>query len=151
MKSNTACRRDPDALFERARGRFESIVDRLGSAEGRSMDLSDLEKRLKKEGNELMRELFQSHMDLRSLGSVEAPVTAADGVDQTDRHRRERSVETVFGTVEVDREQAELQRNPTCSTARTSPHRLLRPPAHRERAVPTYAWSSDRTNGATPI
>ena len=104
MKSNTACRREPDALFERARGRFESIVDGLGSAEGRSMDLSDLEKRLKKEGTELMRELLQSHMDLRSLGSVEAPVTAADGAEQKDRHRRARSVETVFGTVEVDRE-----------------------------------------------
>lgn len=104
MKSNTACQREHEALFERARGRFESIVDTLGSREGRSMDLSELEKRLKKEGNALMRELLQSHMDLRSLGSVEAPVKAADGVEQKDRHRRERSVETVFGTVEVDRE-----------------------------------------------
>lgn len=68
------------------------------------MDLSDLEKRMKKEGNELMRELLQSHMDLRSLGSVQEPVKAADGGEQKDRHRRERAVETVFGTVEVERE-----------------------------------------------
>ena len=68
------------------------------------MDLSELEKRLKKEGNELMRDLLQSHMDLRSLGSVEEPVKAADGIEQKDRHWRGRAVETVFGTVEVERE-----------------------------------------------
>ena len=59
------------------------------------MDLSDLEKKLKAEGNRLMQELLQGHMELRSQRSIEGPVVGSDGVERKDVHRRSRTMETV--------------------------------------------------------
>jgi hypothetical protein len=90
--------------FEVAERHFHEIVAELRSSEGAAMEMSDLEKKLKEESQRLMRELVQGHLELRSQREVEGPVVGADGIERTDRHRRSRKVETVFGTVEVDRE-----------------------------------------------
>lgn len=89
--------------FERAEARFAEIVTKLRSQEMGEMDLSDLEKKLAADGHKLMRDLVQGHLDLRSLGEVEGPVGGADGVERRDVHHRSRQVETLFGTVTVDR------------------------------------------------
>lgn len=95
--------------FEAAGALFFELVEALRSAEGRAMDLSQLEKLLVEGGQELLRKLLQGHMDLRSRDSVEGPVVGDDGKGRTDRHRRARKVETVFGEVEVDRERFQAE------------------------------------------
>ena len=52
--------------FSVAETHFRTIVDGLRFQESAAMDLSDLEKKLKAEGNRLMQELLQGHMELRS-------------------------------------------------------------------------------------
>lgn len=91
-------------VFAAAEERFAGIIDELQSPARQHMGMSDLEKLLQAEGSQLLRELLQGHMDLRSLGRVEETVTGADGVGRRDRHRRSRTVNTVFGTVELNRE-----------------------------------------------
>lgn len=93
--------------FERPYGKgrqyFESIVSFLDSKKGSEMDLSELERELKKRGLELMRRLLQEHLDSRSPGQCVEPVIGADGVERLRVRPQERKVETVFGTVEESR------------------------------------------------
>lgn len=93
--------RDP---FASAEQRFSDLVRDLRSPERRDMDLSDLEKKLQGDGQELLRSLLQGHLELRSLGQIDGPVVGADGAERTDVHRRSRGIETLFGTVRLDRE-----------------------------------------------
>jgi hypothetical protein len=93
--------------FERpyAKGRqyFERIVSFLDSKEGSEMELSELERELKKRSLELMRQLLQEHVDRRSPGLCVEPVVGADGVERFRVRPQERKIETVFGTVEENR------------------------------------------------
>ena len=67
------------------------------------MTHSDLERELEKRGRELMRTLLQEHLDNRSPGQCEQPVTDSDGIARTRVRLQERKLETVFGTVSVER------------------------------------------------
>ncbi len=93
--------------FERPYGKgrqyFESIVSFLDSREGSEMELSELERELKKRGLELMRQLLQEHLDSRSPGLCVEPIVGADGVERLRIRPHERKVETVFGTVHESR------------------------------------------------
>ena len=50
-----------------------------------------------------MRKLLQEHLDNRSPGQCEQPVKGADGVERPRVRLQERKLETVFGTVSVER------------------------------------------------
>jgi hypothetical protein len=93
--------------FERSYGRgrqyFEGIVSFLDSREGGEMELSELERELKKRGLELMRQMLQEHLDKRGPGMCVEPVIGADGVERLRIRPQQRKVETVFGTVEESR------------------------------------------------
>ncbi len=93
--------------FERPYGQgrryFENIVSLLNSGKGSEMDLSELERELKKRGQELMRILLQEHLDSRSPGRCDEPVSGADGVERPRVRLQERKAETVFGTVQASR------------------------------------------------
>lgn len=91
-------------VFEAAGALFLELVEALRSTEGRAMDLTQLEKLLQEGGQELLRKLLQGHLELRAQDTVAEPVVGDDGVERTDRHRRTRKIETVFGEVEVERE-----------------------------------------------
>ena len=104
MRSNAASVLEKKNVFAAAEERFAGIIDELQSPARQHMGMSDLEKLLQAEGSQLLRDLLQGHMDLRSLGQVEETVTGADGVERRDRHRRSRTINTVFGTVELNRE-----------------------------------------------
>ncbi len=82
---------------------FESIVSFLDSREGSEMNLSELERELKKRSLELMRQLLQEHLDSRSPGQCVEPVVGADGVERLRIRPHERKLETVFGSVEESR------------------------------------------------
>lgn len=95
------------SAFAYADEQYEAIKSRLVTPEVRRMTHSDLENLLEVEGRELLRRLFQDHLDLRSqqerdLG-VEGPIIGADGVVRTDLRDSERGLMTVFGEVRAER------------------------------------------------
>lgn len=89
--------------FAAAEVKFEELKSRLESEETQRMSHSDLERMLEQEGRELLRRLYQSHLDLRGPGAVQEPVVGADDVERTQHRLHERKLTTVFGTVEVER------------------------------------------------
>jgi hypothetical protein len=89
--------------FEPGRELFNHIVQCLQSEEMRGMKHSDLERELEKQGCELMRRLLQGYMDSRAPGEAIGPVRDAQGDERTEKREHERDLETVFGTVSVER------------------------------------------------
>ncbi|MCK4603410.1 MAG: ISKra4 family transposase, partial [Deltaproteobacteria bacterium] len=67
------------------------------------MSHSELERELEKRGRELMRILLQEHLDNRGPGQCDQPVQGVDGVERPRVRLQERKLETVFGTVSVER------------------------------------------------
>ena len=64
---------------------------------------SELERQLEGMGRELMRKLLQAHLDLRQPGEAVEPVRDATGTTLTPTSVHARSLESIFGTVEVAR------------------------------------------------
>ena len=89
--------------YEQARENFEHIVGYLNSEEASSMTHSELERELEKKGRELMRIMLQEHLNNRSPGQCNQPVRGNDGIDRSQVRLQERKLETVFGTVSVER------------------------------------------------
>jgi len=92
-----------EPVYDQARKNFEHIVGYLDSEEASSMTHSELERELEKKGRELMRILLQEHLDNRSPGQCNHPVTDSDGIDRPRVRLQDRKLETVFGTVSVER------------------------------------------------
>lgn len=89
--------------YEEARDNFEHIVRYLDSGEASSMTHSELERELEKKGRELMRIMLQEHLKNRSPGETDQRVKGADGVERSRVRLQHRQLETVFGSVRVER------------------------------------------------
>jgi hypothetical protein len=101
---------DLDA-FCASRAAFDALVATLGSAQASGWTHDQLEDHLETDGRELLRRLFQDHLDLRALREQHAvaagrlvAIIDADGID----HRKVeqdhvRHLTTVFGMVQVTR------------------------------------------------
>ena len=101
--------------FAGSRAAFDELTATLGSAEAGGWTHDQLEDRLETGGRELLRRLYQDHLDLRALREQHAvqdalahgravAITDAEGVG----HRKVepghvRHLATVFGTVQVTR------------------------------------------------
>src|SRR5438045_7216335 len=85
--------------FLPAREHFEGLISRLDGEETRRMTHADVERLLQTEGTELLRRLFQGHLDSRGVGEAAAPVVDADGRARTHGRVPERGLVTVFGPV----------------------------------------------------
>lgn len=82
---------------------FADLTTRLSSRETLEMTHGDLERLLDKDGRELIRQLLQDHLDYRGPGEVRGDVVGARDVRRPHARRRERKLETLFGTVTVTR------------------------------------------------
>jgi len=89
--------------YDQARQEFEHIVGHLDSKEASGMTHSDLERELEKKGRELMRQLLQEHLNNRGPGKCDQPVCDAEGVERSRVRLQERELETIFGTVSIER------------------------------------------------
>jgi hypothetical protein len=90
-------------VYSEAIEEFAQTREYLSSSEARKMSESDLERELDQRGRELMRKLLQAHLKSRSPGEAAGPVKDAEGLDRPELRLHERSVETTFGTVEIQR------------------------------------------------
>jgi hypothetical protein len=89
--------------FTAADQQFDAMKERLQSGECLRMSHSDLEREMETEGRELLRRLFQAHVDVRGPGAVSGPVVGGDGIERTHSRIHDRRLATVFGDVEVAR------------------------------------------------
>ena len=89
--------------FAAARARFEQLLRVAGSEETQRMQHSDLERLLAEQGQELMRELYQNCVDQQAQAEVTDEVVDAAGKERTRKRTQQRELETIFGTVEVQR------------------------------------------------
>jgi hypothetical protein len=92
--------------FSAARAQFDDLVRMLGSAEALRLEHAQLEEVVEEHGRELLRRLFQGHLELRRLKEVRAPVVGADAVVRTHLRDSSRGLATIFGPVRVERVQA---------------------------------------------
>jgi hypothetical protein len=84
---------------------FEQMVEGLAGGEAGLLRHGELEERLSVSGRELLRSLFQDHVDLRAAREVRCGgVVGADGVERTRvESGRSRQLATVVGQVTVSR------------------------------------------------
>jgi hypothetical protein len=91
--------------FARSAERFCALACWLSGEQARGLEHAELEARLEEDGRELLRALFQDHLDLRAAGEPRLElVVGCDGARRSNVERgHERALETVFGEVEVRR------------------------------------------------
>jgi hypothetical protein len=93
------------AGFVSSREQFESLVGFLDGTDATGLSHSELEERLDRDGRELLRRLLDDHLALRAIR--EQRLERVIGDEGTARSRvepgHERALETVFGTVRVER------------------------------------------------
>jgi hypothetical protein len=92
-----------ERAFSGGRELFEQLVAYLESREAQWMKHSELERELENRGRELLRALYQGYLDRRAPGEAAEAVRDVEGVEQTHEREQSRGLETVFGTVRVDR------------------------------------------------
>lgn len=92
--------------FDRSRQLFEKVMAGLADPGCGELTHAQLEDQLTERCRELMRSLFQDHLDLRAAREQRLPegVTGADGVVRGRAEKgHQRDLATVFGTVTVTR------------------------------------------------
>ena len=89
--------------FADTRAAFERLLRVARSEETQRMKHSDLERLLAKEGQQLMRQLYQDCVDEQAQAEVADEVVDAQGRQRTRKRQQHRELETIFGTVGVDR------------------------------------------------
>jgi len=91
--------------FGRSRARFEEVIGFLNGEGASVLRHSDLEERLATEGRELLRLLYQDHLDLRAEREPRLEqVVDAQGVDRPSVEAgHTRTLTTIFGGVTVTR------------------------------------------------
>jgi hypothetical protein len=91
--------------FAASREQFGVLVGFLDGADAARLSHAELEERLDRDGRELLRRLLDDHLALRAVR--EQPLEQVTGDEGTSRGRVEsghaRALETVFGTVTVER------------------------------------------------
>jgi hypothetical protein len=93
------------AGFDRSRHLVESLITWLDDPSTGGLSHGELEEQLDGRGRELLRQLYQDHLDLRAVREERLlEVTGADGVARTRVERgQRRTLGTVFGEVTVSR------------------------------------------------
>lgn len=82
---------------------YAAITGFLCSKEACQVSHSELERALEEKGRDLLRKLLQAHLDMRQPGRAVEAVRDAAGTSLEPTAMHERSVESIFGTVEVAR------------------------------------------------
>jgi len=89
--------------FVESRRCFEDLTMELSDRKTMELTHGELERLLEQRGRELLRRLFQDHLDLRGPGEAQVEVVGASGVRRPHERLRTRSVKVVFGPVTVPR------------------------------------------------
>ena len=101
MQAQADVTANPFAAAEHA---FEQLSYRLADDETRHMTHAEIETIVEHEGREVLRQLLQAHFDVRAEHQVVHPaIVGADGVQRGQHRDSSRQLESLFGTVGVER------------------------------------------------
>jgi len=89
--------------FDPARRHMDDLTAKLSTPEVRAMTHSEVERLVFKEGNELLRKLYQGYLDSLGNGDVATPVRGVEGAERTHRRETARNLLVRFGPVRVRR------------------------------------------------
>lgn len=91
--------------FARSRERFEGIVEWLGGAQADRLEHGELEDRLRAEGRELLRTLFEDRLELRARREtrLDEVMDGAGVAHRAVEGGHDRQLATIFGQVSVSR------------------------------------------------
>ena len=89
--------------YDHALEHFHGITEYLDSEKALEMSQSEIEREIEKQGIELMRKLLQEHLNRRGLGRCVNPVQDTDGVERKTIRIHDRKIETIFGTITLER------------------------------------------------
>lgn len=94
-----------DDAFSESRERFEQVLAFMGGEPAAALTHAEMEDRLTTDGRELLRQLYQDHLDLRAEREVrlEAVVDAQGVTHRAVEADHTRTLATVFGEVHVTR------------------------------------------------
>jgi hypothetical protein len=91
------------STFSRSDETFNGLKGYLESQEVLRMEHGELERMLAQKGADLIRQLLQDHVDLRGPGKAIEEVRDQDDTPRPQARLQSRQLETLFGTVYVDR------------------------------------------------
>lgn len=97
---------DDNSPFTASRARFDRFVERLRSLEVGAMTHSEVEAIIRDDGRDLLRQLFQDHVDLRAEREQAAPrlrVVGDDGIERPHHRDTVRRLLTLVGEILVQR------------------------------------------------
>ena len=89
--------------FAAASSAFEELVQELSGVQTQKKTHSELETLINVRGIEIMRLLLQGHLEVRAKETVSTPVRNKQGLVLPYKRERGRALESVFGTVWVNR------------------------------------------------
>lgn len=89
--------------FARSSAKMGQMHEHLSSSGTLRAEHSEVEAWLQVEGRELLRLMYQEHLDVRGGAEQRVEVRGEDGVVRDEARPRERGLETVFGDVDVVR------------------------------------------------
>jgi hypothetical protein len=94
-----------EQLWTTPRAKFDALCHRLQAEKALGMTHSEVEDLLDVEGSEVLRLLYQDHLTLRTTLEVRlaTPVVGTDSHERPRVRRQGRALETLFGTVQVER------------------------------------------------
>ncbi len=89
--------------FYEARMEFEDLIEQLLSPAAAGLTHSQAEDLIAGQGREVLRQLLQGWLESRGVGDVGPALAGQDGVRRTQRRLHSRQLESLFGTVQVER------------------------------------------------
>ena len=69
----------------------------------KSLDLSDIEEYIQKDGRDLLKHLLLGHIEDRGIGDIVPGVIGSDGIKRTHKRIRIKKIKTLFGKIEINR------------------------------------------------
>src|SRR6266516_4193710 len=89
--------------FYEARMEFEDLIEQLLSPVAADLTHSQAEDLIEGQGREVLRQLLQGWLECRGVGDVGPALAGQDGVQRPQRRLHSRTLESLFGTVQVER------------------------------------------------
>jgi hypothetical protein len=102
-RRSSASPASPTDPFNSARAELHRLIERLRSEDVGRMQHSEVEALVEKDGREVLRRLYQAHLEVRTARESGEPVVGTDGLERGHRRPTTRALTTVFGDVEVTR------------------------------------------------
>jgi hypothetical protein len=83
--------------------KFFNMTDLLKDKKMKSLDLSDIEEYIQKDGRDLLKHLLLGHIEDRGIGDIGPGVIGSDGIKRTHKRIRIKKIKTLFGKIEINR------------------------------------------------